>query len=48
MTRKVTLDESIKVNLDSETYTEIEEKANKKGLSKSAMARTILIEQVKN
>jgi len=48
MTQKVTLTESIKVNLDSETYGIIDSKADKRGLSNSAMVRTIIKEQVKS
>jgi len=46
MTQRVTLSESIKVNLDPDTHNAIVEKANKKGLSKSAVARTILKSEV--
>lgn len=48
MTQKVTLDESIKVNLDSDTHDKIADKAEEIGLSKSAMARTILKQEVQS
>jgi len=46
MTQEVTLDESVKVNLDSETYEKLAKEARKKGLAKSALARTILKSKV--
>jgi len=46
MRQTTKLTESIKVNVDDDTHDWVEDKAEQKGLSKSAVVRMVLKEQV--